>query len=258
MFEFRGVFFTTHEESRNLYGVCRIVKELLPNTDFGSIIPLSVNSLGQFRRNMSKMKSGLKTLYGSKLGKLIPVFIIAGLVASASAAVFVNYYGSATATATQNDIALVAGPDSTTCATNAPCINVVTATQDYATISMNLGNDSTHTPQPETYFTNPLNIANHGSNSRSIESIKISGITDTRAADFGNITIFYYTTQTDSPSTGTAIGYFSIVSTTGGSITGLPQTIAASAIQYVEIVGYFGTGAHYGDSISFDLQIQWA
>ena len=215
--------------------------------------------MAKIDENMSSLKNGLKALYGSKLGKMIPVLLIAGLVATASAAVFVNYYGSATATARNNDIALVAGNDSATCTTNAPCINVAPSTTgDYATIAMQLGLDSVQSTQPATYFTNPLNITNNGSGSRSINSVTISNIQVTNAADFGNITIFYYASQTNSPSTGTALGYYSITSTTGGSVSNLPSTIAASGSNYIEIVGYFGSGATVTDTLTFDLQIQWA
>lgn len=210
---------------------------------------------------MASVKTTAKRLYGSKAGKILSVLIIAALVASASASVFVNYYGSAAATARQNDLELIAGTDSATCGTSAPCINVAAPSPyDYATIGMQLGVDSAHSPQPATYFTNATTIQNHGSAARTLESITISGITSTNAADFGNITIFYCATQTNSPSTTSCTGRFGVTSTTGGSVTNLPVTLNPGSANkgYLEIVGYFGAGATLGDTIAFNVQIQWA
>lgn len=205
------------------------------------------------------MKNGLKALYGSKLGKILPVLVIAGLVATASAAVFVNYYANGTATVGTNDLALAAGPDSATCTTNFPCINIgVSTPADTATIAMNLGTDSVGTPQPQSFFTDAVHIVNNGAASRSIKSITISGITSTHAADFGSITVYYCTTQTDSPPTG-CVGSLTFTSITGGSVSGtFPQSIGASATQYLEFSGYAGSGATNGDTITFSVQIQWA
>lgn len=207
---------------------------------------------------MSSTKSGLKSLYSSKLGKLIPVFIIAGLVATASAAVFVNYYAAGTATVGTNDVVLAAGTDSSTCTTNFPCIQVTPSSLgDYATVAMNLGSDTAQTPQPQSFFTDAMTVTNSGPNSRTINSITISGISSTSASDFGSITVYYCATQTNTPSTG-CTGSFTFSSTTGGSVTNLPVSLGSGATQYIEFSGYAGASATAGDSISFNVQIQWA
>jgi len=208
---------------------------------------------------MSSLKKGLKALYGSKLGKILPVLIIAGLVATASAAVFVNYYGTATATVGNNDISLAAGTDSTACTTNFPCITVTPSSPiaDTATIAMNLGKDTGPvSPQPETYFTDAMHIANSGGASRTIKSITISSIVATAPADFGSITVYYCATQTNTPAS--CAGSFAITSTAGGTVSGLPLSIAASGTAYIEFVGYAGSGATATDTIAFNVQIQWA
>lgn len=208
---------------------------------------------------MTSAKKAFKTLYGSKLGKILPVLVIAGLVASASASVFVSYYGSATATVGNNDLSFAAGTDnSASCTGVVPCIHITTATPaDYATLALNLGIDSASSPQPQTYFTDALHIHNGGANSRSIQSITISSISSTSAADFGSITVYYCTAQTNTPATSCA-GSFAIASTTGGTVSGGAQAIAASGTGYIELVGFAGSGATVGDTISFNLQIQWA
>ncbi|HKT21379.1 MAG TPA: hypothetical protein VJR06_01970, partial [Nitrososphaerales archaeon] len=84
---------------------------------------------------MSSIKSGLKALYGSKLGKLLPVLVVAGLVATASATVFVVYYGSATASAQSNDVVLAVGGDSQATCTVYPCgTTTLSSTNDVATV----------------------------------------------------------------------------------------------------------------------------
>ena len=217
------------------------------------------NGDGQFDENMSRMKSGLKALYGSKVGKILPVLVIAGLVATASASVFVLYYGSATATVGTNDIALAAGSDSTACTTNFPCITVTPSSPiaDTATIAMNLGTDTATSPQPETYFTDAMHIVNSGPNTRTINSITVSSIGSTHPADFGSITVYYCTSQSDTPATSCA-GSFAITSTTGGTVSGGAQTIASAGTGYIEIVGFAGSGATGGDTITFNVQISWA
>ncbi|MDG6908438.1 MAG: hypothetical protein JRN20_21920, partial [Nitrososphaerota archaeon] len=123
---------------------------------------------------------------------------------------------------------------------------------------------SANTPYPATYYTNITTIRNVGTSPHSIKSIQIFNIASTSSSDFGNITVYYCTTQTEFDANGklatpsNCVGSYSITSTTSGSISGtFPQSIAASTTQYIEIVGYAGSGATTADTITFTSAIQW-
>jgi hypothetical protein len=191
-----------------------------------------------------------------KLAKLLPVLILTLLIGTVSAAVFTMYYTSPTATVKTPDVRLIAGPDSgaTTSPPNATV--TVATTYDYATVAFTLFPSAANTPQPATYYTNLLQINNAGAGSHTINSITISGLTGTTY--LGNITVYYYTAQTDSPNTGTAQGYVFLNSTSTGSYTLVSsQALAASATNYIEIIGYAAPGAAAGSSIGFSVAIQW-
>ena len=212
---------------------------------------------------MASVKKAMKTLYGSKAGKILPVLIIAGLVATASASVFVAYYGTATATAQNNDVTLVAGSDSATCTTNTPCVNVAVGPQnDFATITMNLGIQSTHVgAQPESYFTNVLKINNPTANAHSLTGVFVTSATASAASFYGQITVYMCATQTNTPATSCTNAY------TIGADVSSPQTVfsgtnslgtSGSTPAYIELVGYAGSGATAGStSLTFNLQFTW-
>ncbi len=84
-------------------------------------------------------KKIVSALLHSKFGKLLPVLLIAGLTATASATVFVMYYGGATATVRSPDVALVAGTDASGSCSTYPCATVsVASTKDFATVGISL------------------------------------------------------------------------------------------------------------------------
>jgi hypothetical protein len=205
---------------------------------------------------MSTMKNGLKALYGSKLGKILPVLVIAGLVATASAAVFVNYYATGAVTAQSNDVSLVVGADnSASCTGVTPCAHVTSA-GDFATIALNLGNESSNSPQPQTFFTDVLQVHYSGATSRTV-SVNITSATET-GTFYGSLTVYYCTQATSNPAndpthcTGTAIT--SNISSSTAVVTG--KTLSSGGSDgYVAIVGWAATS---GSSLSFDLQFQWA
>jgi hypothetical protein len=211
---------------------------------------------------MSSMKNGLKALYGSKLGKLLPVLVVAGLVATASATVFVVYYGSATASAQSNDVVLAVGPDSQASCTVYPCgTATLSSTSDVATVSLSLGQSATGSPQPQTYYTDLLQINNPSANSHNIMSIQVGSIVDTGV--LGSVTV-YYCPATD-PTTLAAISTdcpdsYTFTSTTPGPLTGFSSPVAlnAGATGYFVIAGYASSTATVGNTVSFQIQIQWA
>jgi hypothetical protein len=212
---------------------------------------------------MSNMKNGLKTLYGSKLGKLIPVFIIAGLVATASAAVFVNYYGSATATVASSDIHLVAGSDTSSSSSYKPTVSI-TNTSDLATIGISLlpSDYQSSGPQPSIYYTDLLEIHNGAASaSHTINSISITNIVDS-SSSLGEIDVYYCTSSVLNPVGNAACAEFAInpANIAGGSLSGnsiLPAALAHGATGYVEIVGHANQAATVANTITFDLQVSW-
>ena len=220
------------------------------------------NGDGQFDENMSRMKSGLKALYGSKLGKILPVLVVAGLVATASATVFVVYYGQTTASAQSNDVVLAVGGDNTATCTIYPCGSAsVSSPADTATITLSLGIDSTGTPQPQTYYTDLLEINNPSGNNHNIVNIQVGSIVDNSV--LGSVSVYYC--ETTDPTSLAAISTdcthsFTFTSTTGGSLTGFgtPVGINAGTTGYFVISGYAVSTATVGHTVSFQIQIQWA
>jgi hypothetical protein len=199
-------------------------------------------------------------LLHSKFGKLLPVLLIAGLTATASASVFVMYYGSATATVKTPDISLVAGTDISGSCSSYPCATAsIASTKDFETVGLSFFPSVTNTPQPATYFTNLTTIQNGGSVSHTINSVTISNIGGT-TADLGSITIYYCSTQTNTPATSSSCDSFAITSTTGGSLSGhsiLPATLTAGSKGYLEAVAYAASGATAGQSVTFQIAISW-
>ena len=207
---------------------------------------------------MSSLKKGLKALYASKLGKLLPVLVIAGMIATASASVFVLYYAQGTATAQTNDVSLVVGGDDhgSACGTITPCVHSTLSTSaDFATINLNLGVESSNSPQPQTYFTDVIELNNAGSTSRTVTT-SISSATES-GTFYGSLTIYYCTATTSNP-----VGDSNC--TTNGAITSnisslttvaSAQTLAASGTAYIALVGWASATS---SSLSFNLQFQWA
>jgi hypothetical protein len=204
------------------------------------------------------MASALKVILNTRLAKILPVLLIAGLMATASASVFTQYYGSTTATVRTPDIQLASGPDSTGGSTYPSATVTVSSTSDFATVAISLFPSATNNPQPATYYTNLVQIKNMGAGAHTISQISISGISSTRAGDFGNVTVYYETAQTDVPTTANAAGFLKVTGTTGGNVFSGSQSIAASGTHYLEIVGYAGATAVAGDTITFTLNIKWA
>jgi len=192
----------------------------------------------------------------SKTGKILGVLLLSMLMATASASVFVNYYGDATATVRTPDVQLVAGSDHSALTTYPSASVVVAATYDYAAIGISLFASATNTPQPATYFTDLLQIYNSAATtSRTVNSVNISNIVDNSV--LGSIVVYYCTSQTDDPANNN-VGSYAITSTTSGEVLTVGQTIAAGATHYIEVVAYAASGATLGNTVTFDIAIQWA
>lgn len=186
---------------------------------------------------------------------------MAALVASASAAVFVMYYGAATATVQSPDVSLVAGPDASASCSVYPCATVSVSSNSFATVGISLFASATNNPQPATYYTNLLQVHNSAASaSHTINSISISNIAQS-GSDFGSVTVYYCSSQTNSPASSSSCAALTFTSTSGsGSLTGnsiLPQTLTAGSTGYIEIVGYAASTATAGDTITFQIAISW-
>lgn len=189
---------------------------------------------------------------------LLPLIALLLCIGLAAAAILTMFYTNNTATVRTPDVRLGAGPDSKGGTTYPTASVTVASTYDYATVGFSLFPSATNTPQPATYYTNLMNITNYGTAGHTIETITITDISG--QSNLGNITIYYYASQTDLPSAATAIASTSLTSSSSGSITVFngTQAIAASGTQYIEMVGFAAPGAAVDSTISFTVSIKWA
>lgn len=190
----------------------------------------------------------------SKSGKIIAMLLLAMFMATASASVFATYYGHGTATVRAADLQLLPGSDNSA-GTTYPSANVTVSNNNYATVAINIFASAVHTPQPAAYFTDLLQIKNNGAGQHNITQIVISGITDSNSI-LGNITVYFCTSQTNDPASSHA-GVFYMTTTSGGNVLSSTQAIAAGATAYIEIVAFAKSTATAGQSVSFDMAIQW-
>lgn len=199
--------------------------------------------------------------------KVLVFLLLVGLIASASASIYVFFYSGMTATIRAPDISLAAGPDASGSCTVYPCATVtISATSDTATVSLSMFKaNSGFSPSPATYYSNLVQVKNgNPSVSHSIMSVQIYNIAATSLNDYGSITVYYCTTQTEFSPAGSPItpadcvGSFAITSSTGGSVSGsFPVSIPASGTQYIEVVAYAGSSGSISDTITFNIALQW-
>lgn len=212
-------------------------------------------------------KKILAGILHSKFGKLLPVLLIAGLTASASATVFVMYYGNATATVQTADVQFVNGADihGTSCSTF-PCAssNLATSTHnDSASIGVSFYPATSGTPQPATYYTNLLQVKNEGTVSHSINSITISNIVDA-SSSLGQISVYLCASSVDISNGANAANcaVFAISSTTGGSLASgstvtFPYSLSAGSSAYIEVAAYAAPSATAGHTVTFSIAMSW-
>lgn len=184
---------------------------------------------------------------------LIALFLCIGL---AAAAIFTMFSVSNTATVKTPDVRLVAGSDSSDDTTYPSAIVTVKSTYDYATVAFSLFPSVESSPQPATYYTDLLQINNAGTNGHTIKSITITSLSD--QSNLGGITIYYCEAQTDTPQTDN-LASVALTSSSNAPVslfTGT-QSIAASATQYIEVVGYALSTATVDDTIAFTVSIEW-
>jgi hypothetical protein len=206
----------------------------------------------------------LRSTFFSKSTRTVLVLFLLVAAAAASATIYEFFYATAAGSVQSPDVTLAKGTDASSTCSVYPCATVsVSPTSDTATVTLSVfKGDTTYTPIPSTYYAN-LVLVKDAANSHSILGVTVSSITVTSSSDFGKVVIYYCTTQcTFGPSgsiaSGTAVGSFVMTSTTGGTITGFPQSITAGATHYLEVVAYAGSGASTTDTISFQVAVQWA
>jgi hypothetical protein len=198
-------------------------------------------------------------LFHSKYGKLVPILLLSAMVITATAAVFELFFVNTTATVRSNDISLVAGSDASGSCTVYPCATVsISGTNDYATVSLSFAKSAANNPQPSTYYTDLVEV-HDAANSHTVSSVSvISPITATSGSDFGKITVYYCTSQTNDPATNCP-NKVDITSTSGtGTVFTGTDTLSSGNTRYIEIIAYAGSGATNGDAVSFNIQVQWA
>ncbi|HMD78818.1 MAG TPA: hypothetical protein VKF39_02425 [Nitrososphaerales archaeon] len=212
-----------------------------------------------------KVRKGVRDFFASRTGKIIPVLLIALLIAAASSTVYVYYIGTATGTVKTPDMKLFAGKDSSACTTSWPCATVtVAATFDYAAISFSLfpSVTQTSTTQPSTYYSNLTVIKNVGAVSHTLNNIKLSNFVVT---NLGSITVYYCTTQTEFNPDGTLVtpgncpGSSTITSASSAvqSLAGFPSTLTAGSRGFIELYGYALNTASAGSTVTFNIAFQW-
>jgi hypothetical protein len=206
----------------------------------------------------STLKKVNSTRFSKKIRIVVPILAILLVVGSVSAAVITVFYTQNTATVKTPDIQLVAGPDGAGGATFPSATVTIASTHDYANVAFSLFPSAVNTPQPATYYTNLLQITNIGTAAHTIKGISITSLSG--ATNLGSVTIYYYAAQTDSPTTGTPIGSATLTSASTAPVTIFSgsQALAASATNYIEIVGYAASGAAVDSTVGFTVSIQWA
>ena len=207
------------------------------------------------------MTSRARSVLGSRRAKAILLLFLLGVTATASATVYTYFYANTTGTVRSPDVTLVAGGDSSSCASAYPCASVsISGTSDTATVSLSLfPADNSYSPPPSTYYTDLVEI-HDANNAHTVESISITNVGST-GTPYGSVTVYYCTTQCTFDSNGAVsgglVGSYSFTSNTGGTISGLPQSIIASTSQNIEVVAYAGSGAGDGNTITFKVAVQW-
>lgn len=200
----------------------------------------------------------------SRRGKVVLAIFLASVVVAASAAAYAYIYADPNMAVRSPDVTLAPGTDSSTTCTVYPCAAVtVPSTTDTATVTLSMFKaDAAFVPPPSTYYTNLVQVKD-SANSHSILTVSVATVSSTTPGDFGSVTVYYCAPQctfdsSGAVASGTALGSYTFTSATGGTVFSGAQPIASGGTQYVELVAYAGSGATAGDTISFEVAVQWA
>jgi len=171
-------------------------------------------------------------------------------------ATFINVPAQKDCPTPRVNVHFVAGSDSQSYPSTYPAATVnVASSYTSASVAFSLFRSTVKSSQPMTYYTDLLRIHNYGS-ACTINRIALSNIVGAR--NLGNLTVYLYATQTDSPQTGTPIAYASLTEVSSGTITLLSNAyrLKPSATVYFEVAGYAASTAQNGAIISFTLSMQ--
>jgi hypothetical protein len=173
---------------------------------------------------------------------------------TSSAAVFTQYYANTTATVKTPDLTLTAGSDDVDSPTIFPAIDAEVTGVGTATIAMSLFKDA------KTYYTDALTLTNDGTENHDITG---ASITVTDVSKLGEVTVYLYSTQTDTPSTTDCIAYATLTSASTGTVSftlvaASYPTLATDDVLTIEIVGNAGASASAADTVTFKINLNWA
>ena len=110
-------------------------------------------------------------------------------------------YGSGFSSSRSDGLSLVAGSDTTNSCSSFPCAEAqVSSANDFASLSLSIFPSSVKkAQQPETYYTDLLDLKNNGNIARTVNAISISSVNDSSSI-LGSLSIFFCPVQNNTPS----------------------------------------------------------
>ena len=138
-----------------------------------------------------------------------------------------------------------------------PCATVsVDGTGTLATMGISIPRSNLSVPQPEVYYTDPLEVHNEGTYSNTVAYLNVTDVTG--AANLGNVTVYYCTSMTDDPSGSDDCASFSITGPSGGLLSGhnvLPDTLGPGEVAYIELVAFASDTSSMSGAVTFVLEM---
>lgn len=223
---------------------------------------------------MSYFRKIAAFLFNSKLRKVLSVLLISALIATASAAVYTFYYGTATASVQAPDLQFFPGSDSTTSCNSYPCLTATPSgahgqfnTSIAISFSMFPG-AAVSSLTPATYYTNATILNNTKTATNSHNITKISLLNLAGQSNLGEISVYFCATPTGFNLDGTlavpgncpyssTITSSTVTTSTGVLFNGtFPYTLAPDKGLYVEVTAYSAESISSG-SVNFTIAVQW-
>lgn len=168
-------------------------------------------------------------------------------------------YGSGFSSSRSDGLSLVAGSDTTNSCSSFPCAEAqVSSANDFASLSLSIFPSSVKkAQQPETYYTDLLDLKNNGNIARTVNAISISSVNDSSSI-LGSLSIFFCPVQNNTPSK-LICAYFTLNRTSlSGSLLGngfFPVVIRPGATWYIEAVGFANASSKIHKQISVHIKI---
>lgn len=188
-----------------------------------------------------------------RAAKVISGILIASLLVVAAGAA-AQAVGPLSPSSRASGLAFAPGPDSDSACSSNPCGSVSVLASGQAHVSLSLGIESAGHAQAATYYTDLLELRNSGGSSLPVTSVKVTGVTSSSASDFGQISVYYCSSDTETPGADCQ-GSITISANSGGALYGGADFIPAGGVRFIEFVGFAGPSAHAGDTISFTLEV---